>query len=121
MGTIWFTYNFLGGEWVKMIPLWRETGYRFDFDDARRVERIHLNGANPGDTVGVFRKPFCPASVATVSGVVEVDGWARLDFPLITAPGDQFVALITPMGQNLPNETKETLSLSSQPVSGGNA
>lgn len=104
-GTAGITYNFLGGEWAKMIPLWRETGYRFDFDEARRVERIHLNGARLGDFVGVFRKPFSPESLATVSGIVEEDGWARLETPLITAPGDQFVALVTPSGQNPSNET----------------
>jgi hypothetical protein len=78
-----------------MIPLWQEKGYRFDFDEVRKVERIHLFGAKSGEQVNLFRKPYSADSLATVSGIIGEDGWALLEKPLITAPGDRFVALVT--------------------------
>lgn len=97
-----------------MIPLWRETGYRFDFDEARRVERIHLQGARPGDWVELFRNPHSPESPAIVSGIVEEGGWVRLETALVTAVGDRFVAFLTP-SEPIPIGPLPTRLLSSLP------
>lgn len=97
-----------------MIPLWREKGYSFDFDEARKVERIHLQGAPLGASVNLFRKPFSGEGPATVSGVVCADGWVKLEKILITAPGDRFVAFVSDPGEKTGNETQNASVLPSR-------
>ncbi len=75
-----------------MIFLWQENGYRFDFDETRIIERIHLANALPGQGVRLFRRKVNQQKVLIGLGRVVEDGWVQLDSPLVTQPGDQFVA-----------------------------
>lgn len=79
-----------------MIPLMREASYRFDFDSVRKVERIHLEGAQEGDVIGLFRNLNGHTGDLLLKGTVEKGGWAQLDSPLFTMPGDRFLVVIDP-------------------------
>ncbi len=94
-----------------MIPLWQEKGYRFDFDEVRKVERIHLAGAKLGGKVNLFRKPYSSDCPPTLSGIVGEDGWVDLEKALITAPGDRFVAIVTNLVEIPDNETSNHSAL----------
>ena len=75
-----------------MISLWQETGYRFGFIEARIVERIHLSGALPGQGVRLLRRMEDQETVLVKRGIVLEGGWAQLESPLRTQPGDRFIA-----------------------------
>lgn len=77
-----------------MIPLMRESSYRFDFDSVRKVERIHLEGALEGKELSLFRNLHGKTGELVLKGIVEKAGWAKLESPLITRPGDRFLAVI---------------------------
>ncbi len=75
-----------------MISLWQEKGYRFDFDEPRFVERIHLAGAVAGQGVRLFRRMDNQENVLVKYGRVGDGGWVQLDSPLKTQAGDRFIA-----------------------------
>ena len=70
-----------------MIPLHRDPFYRFPFADARRVDRFHLDGAEPGRAVTVLD---LTTDAVLAAGTVGPGGWVTLPEPLAVAPGGGF-------------------------------
>lgn len=82
---------------MRTIALLRETAYRFDFDSCRKVERMHLEGAALGASVRLCKAQDGLAGPTVRTGVVGPDGWVSWDAPLITQPGDRFLAIVDPV------------------------
>ncbi len=82
---------------MGMISLWREPVYRFDFDSCRKVERMHLSGAVQGAIARLCRAEEGQPGPTVAEGVVGEDGWVQWETPLITQPGDRFLAVVDPM------------------------
>ena len=74
-----------------MIPLHRDPGFTFRFNEARRIDRIHLDGVPAGTPVTVTD---LAGRVRLRQAVAGDGGWVRLDPPLVVAPGGGFVATV---------------------------
>ena len=79
-----------------MIPLHCDSHFTFRFGDDRIIPRFHLDGAEAGRRVAVYR--LDPATgerlglirTATVGG----GGWVDLSEPIIVPAGEGFVAVV---------------------------
>jgi hypothetical protein len=78
-----------------MLPLYRDPHYTFRFADDRIITRFHLEGADAGRRVAVFRFDLATGARLGLltTGVVGEGGWVDLREPVIVRAGDAFVAV----------------------------
>lgn len=77
-----------------MIPLFRESVYRFPFGERRLVKRVHLAGAQPGRCVEMCLVDSHNEAKPVAHGTIDPDGWVDLTPSLVTQPGDLFLARV---------------------------
>ena len=79
-----------------MIPLYHDPHYTFRFADDRMILRFHLEGAEAGQPVKVFKidpgTGECLTLLATAT--VGESGWVDLPAPIIVRAGDAFIAVV---------------------------
>ncbi len=81
-----------------MIPLYNDPHFTFRFADDRIIPRFHLEGAQEGRRVAVFKidpntgERLGLLAMATVGG----GGWVDLEQPLIVLTGEAFIVECNP-------------------------
>jgi hypothetical protein len=80
---------------LGMFPLYREPQYRFRFADDRVIPRFHLDGAEPGRRVSVFRvDPTTGTRLELIAvATADTDGWVDLPTPIVVRAGEGFDAV----------------------------
>jgi hypothetical protein len=78
-----------------MIPLHHDPWFTFRFADARIIPRFHLEGAEVGRRVSVFKiNPSTGERLGLLAtATVGEGGWVALSEPIIVRGGDAFVAV----------------------------
>lgn len=80
-----------------MFSLYEDPYFTFRFAEARRIDRIHLDGVVPGRRVILIALDPRSGQRRNVLAEVESgeDGWVYLDPALIVQAEDTFIALIS--------------------------
>lgn len=80
-----------------MLPLYRDAGFTFRFAEARIIPRFHVEGAEVGRRLSVFR--IDPATGARLellrTATVGEGGWVDLAEPIVVQAGEAFLAVPT--------------------------
>lgn len=78
-----------------MIPLYQDPCFSFHFTEDRIVPRFHLDGAESGGQVAVFKIDAATGEQLGLlaTGTVGAGGWVDLNDPLIVRAGEAFVAV----------------------------
>ena len=78
-----------------MLPLYRDSHFTFRFADDRIIPRFHLDGADAGRRVDVFRiDPSTGVQLGRLATAVVGDGgWVDVNEPIIVRAGDAFVVV----------------------------
>jgi hypothetical protein len=79
----------------KMLPLYQDPDFTFRFAADRTIPRFHLEGAQVGRRVAVFK--IDPGTgerlgLLTIATVGE-SGWVDLEEPIIVRAGEAFIAV----------------------------
>lgn len=79
----------------QMLPIYQEPCFTFRFADDRIIPRFHLDGANSGRQVHVFKTdPSTGKRLALLAtATVGENGWVELHEPITVRAGDSFVAV----------------------------
>ena len=78
-----------------MIPLHKEPHFTFRFADDRIIPRFHLEGAEAGRRVEVFKiDPGTGERLGLLAtATIDEGGWVDLTEPIIVRTGEAFVAV----------------------------
>jgi hypothetical protein len=78
-----------------MLPLYEESHFTFRFADDRLIPRFHLEGAEAGQRVSVFRIDLGTGERLGLLAMATVGegGWVELAEPIIVKAGDAFIAV----------------------------
>jgi hypothetical protein len=81
-----------------MIPLCHDPCFTFRFADDRIIPRFHLEGAEVGRCVSVFKIDPSTGKRLVLLGTATVGegGWVDLKWPIIMRAGEAFVAVLVP-------------------------
>ena len=79
-----------------MLPLYEDPWFTFRFADDRIVPRFHLEGAEAGRPVSVFKiDPRSGERLGLLAtAIVGEGGWVVLAEPIIVRAGEAFVAVL---------------------------
>jgi len=81
----------------KMPPLYQDPDFTFRFAADRTIPRFHLEGAQVGRRVAVFKiDPGTGERLGLLTiGTVGESGWVDLQEPIIVRAGEAFIAVQT--------------------------
>lgn len=82
-----------------MLPLYADPWFTFRFAESRLIPRFHMDGAQVGRRVAVFKiNPNTGERLGLLAtAIVGEGGWVDLTEPIIVNAGDAFVAVPDPI------------------------
>lgn len=81
---------------ADMLPLYQDDWFTFRFAEPRIIPRFHLEGAEAGRQVEVFKiDPSTGERLGLLAtATVGTGGWVDLSAPIIVGAGEAFIAVI---------------------------
>jgi hypothetical protein len=85
---------------MTMLPLYEDPHFTFRFAEGRVIDRIHLEGIEPGRRVSVHRiDPGTGERLGLLTAATVGDGgWVDLTEPITVRADEAFVAVPEPVG-----------------------